>query len=324
MYFQDRLLAKLDKKRIDSILSQFGFGPSSSFHPISGLDTLGIVADTKKEEALLRFFRPEKGKDDIIFVIELLLYLEKKGLPVGKIHKTKNGGYLIYKKIGKMKIPVMAREFLAGEQKNELSKDEIYAAGEVLAKIHEALSSFPNKKRKKVNLLRRTRVLYRSLAKKLKRTNDRQFKILWLSFYPRFLKELKKTPQVFEPKDLIHGDFHQANVLYDGGKISAVFDFDQVSLGPKIADLARFAVNYTIIVQETGGKMPSVSAVFANLLSGYESRGKLTKREKEILPDLATFFFFEKASWAISNKKKMGEYADNVYQWCRQVLHKNL
>lgn len=320
MYFQDRLLSKLDKKRIDSILWQFGFGPSFSFHPISGLDTLGMVADTKKEEALLRFFRPEKGKDDIIFVIELLLYLEKKGLPVGKIHQAKNGEYLIYKKIGKMKVPIMAREFLAGEQKNELSKDELYLAGEVLAKLHEGFLRFPNKKRKKIDILKSTRVLYKSLVKKLKREKDRQFKILWLSFYPEFLKELGKNREVFESTGLIHGDFHQANILFENGRVSGIFDFDQVSLGPKIADLARFAVNYTIIAQESGGGAPLVSAVLTNLLSGYESRGKLDKKEKEMLPDLTTLFFFEKANWALAHKKEFGDYADQLFIWCKEAI----
>lgn len=324
MYFQDRLLAKIDKKIIDPILLKFGFDPEESFKALSGWDSLNIVAKTHKKEVILRFFRPAKKEEDILFIIEILTHLEQLGLPVGKSYRTANGQSLVRTRIGKLKISVSVRDYLVGEQKNKLSEEELFEAGKTLAKIHLALSSFHkplfDARKKSLNIPKKAGILNRALNKKLKKVKNRDFKLLWFSFYPRFKKNLRQNHKVFASDSLLHGDFHQANLLFKEGQVSAVFDFDHAVRGPKIADIALFAVNYLIITRQSSRQAVFPGDVFSNFLKGYESVLKLTQGEHESLPQLTSFLFFEKMSWALSQKKKMGNYASDLLSWSKDAL----
>ncbi|MGN6413632.1 phosphotransferase enzyme family protein [Flexivirga sp.] len=43
-------------------------------------------------------------------------------------------------------------------------------------------------------------------------------------------------------QQLVHGDFRSANILHDGLRITAVLDFEEVTSGSRVADLARATV----------------------------------------------------------------------------------
>lgn len=59
-----------------------------------------------------------------------------------------------------------------------------------------------------------------------------------LAAYPRSFGAGRSGPN----QQLLHGDFRSANILHDGLDITAVLDFEEVTCGSKVSDLAKATV----------------------------------------------------------------------------------
>jgi len=49
------------------------------------------------------------------------------------------------------------------------------------------------------------------------------------------------------PKQVIHGDWHPGNMLFSGGKVAVVLDFDSIRVAPAVVDLANGMLQFSIV-----------------------------------------------------------------------------
>lgn len=62
----------------------------------------------------------------------------------------------------------------------------------------------------------------------------------------------------------VHNDFRSANILYDGTRISAVLDFEELTLDTRVADLAKSAVLLATRYHDWGPTSESVRAAYVD------------------------------------------------------------
>jgi Ser/Thr protein kinase RdoA (MazF antagonist) len=74
------------------------------------------------------------------------------------------------------------------------------------------------------------------------------------------------------PAGWVHGDFHDLNVLWNGGRVAAVLDFDRVAVKPYAYEMVRSAT-LTFCYGDERGLAPDLTAAFA---SGYRAVLPLT------------------------------------------------
>lgn len=91
------------------------------------------------------------------------------------------------------------------------------------------------------------------------------------------------------PPQIVHSDWHPGNMLFAGGKVVAVLDFDSARLQPRATDIANGALQFAIT---SGGDDPAewpddfdLQRVKA-FLSGYDSQDVIAVPEFQALPHL--------------------------------------
>jgi len=85
------------------------------------------------------------------------------------------------------------------------------------------------------------------------------------------------------PSGLMHGDYHGRNLVFVGERLAGLFDFDDVSRGPLIWDVANAALKFG----RTGrGSLTFRPHAFRLFLEAYASLRPLSRDEREILPTM--------------------------------------
>lgn len=91
------------------------------------------------------------------------------------------------------------------------------------------------------------------------------------------------------PSQIVHGDWHPGNMLFSGGKISAVLDFDSLNIAPVATDIANGALQFSIVAgRPDPNDWPDYldQMKFNAFLRGYCSENKLEENHIKSLPDL--------------------------------------
>jgi Ser/Thr protein kinase RdoA (MazF antagonist) len=86
------------------------------------------------------------------------------------------------------------------------------------------------------------------------------------------------------PQSSLHCDYHGRNMVFRDDRIVGVFDFDFVSRGPRVYDVARGIYNFG---REYRGSTSLREAFCSGFLEGYESESPLTDEERRSLPFMA-------------------------------------
>jgi len=159
---------------------------------------------------------------------------------------------------------------------------QVRAAGETLARVHEALAVRPDRLR--APTLREPQGGLSSLVRG------------WLdgdrSHVPN--AALQALAGAIDsglddalPTQMLHGDFRSTNILWSGTEISGVLDFDEARIGPRIDELARSAV---LLGTQYRDWNPVSAEVRSTLLEGYASVSALTPAEARWWPVLVLWY----------------------------------
>ncbi len=99
------------------------------------------------------------------------------------------------------------------------------------------------------------------------------------------------------PKGIIHGDFHEGNILVDtNDKIVALLDFDETEENLLLVDIVR-----TILDLADPDEKSAINMKFAKaLLNGYQKVRKLTKAEKDYAPRAMKYAAGKCALWMLA------------------------
>ncbi|HET6911707.1 MAG TPA: phosphotransferase [Mycobacteriales bacterium] len=81
-------------------------------------------------------------------------------------------------------------------------------------------------------------------------------------------------------QQLLHMDFRSANLLHDGTRISAVLDWERVTYGTRIADLAHAAV---LLGTRYHDWAPTREDVRQTFIDAYSEQSPLTSAERQEL-----------------------------------------
>jgi Ser/Thr protein kinase RdoA (MazF antagonist) len=91
------------------------------------------------------------------------------------------------------------------------------------------------------------------------------------------------------PDQVVHGDWHPGNMLFDKGKLVAVLDFDSVKIAPPITDLANAMLQFSIVgYHPNPADWPEYldQAKLVQVLEGYREVIDLDKNKIDSLLDL--------------------------------------
>jgi Ser/Thr protein kinase RdoA (MazF antagonist) len=86
------------------------------------------------------------------------------------------------------------------------------------------------------------------------------------------------------PEQLIHRDCHAENLLSCSTEVTGIVDWDHLTVGPRILDLAYFAVQLAKRQVQNEEEMARWLDEFPLLLSGYEAESALLGEEKSAFP----------------------------------------
>ncbi|GAG19328.1 unnamed protein product, partial [marine sediment metagenome] len=126
-------------------------------------------------------------------------------------------------------------------------------------------------------------------------------------------RQLSDRSYYLTPSTYIHGDFHPVNLKSEQSKIIGIFDFDWVSLQPRLRDVAD-GLLFVASVRKTDYRSSDIvsltQAVHFDLkktqvfLQSYEATTELSSKEKGLIP------WFIKARWLncrIEGTRKIAE-----------------
>jgi Ser/Thr protein kinase RdoA (MazF antagonist) len=177
-------------------------------------------------------------------------------------------------------------EFIeAGEYPSdpELKAELFYHTGQAIAKLHQALASYPDKQ----------------VSRKTWREDLAGSAAKWISALSDGLPEPQavvvkrvglehgaaiKAALHGLPEQLIHRDCHPGNILVQGTQVIGFIDCDHICIGPRLFDLAYYAVHHLKWVTDDKAATHRWLTDLPHLLTGYRSQQSLSQEEAAALP----------------------------------------
>jgi Ser/Thr protein kinase RdoA (MazF antagonist) len=183
--------------------------------------------------------------------------------------------------------------------------DELRSAARALALCHKALADFP----RRAGPLRRKdspEAILEGLQEIRALTRDRRIlaEIAYLANQAeRISVALPDEKYSALPCQMIHGDYHPANVVFTSGEVSGIYDWDCAAYLPKARDVADGLI-YFAARREGGFDATNIVTLtkccrldqrrFDIFLGAYEAENPLTDPERASLP------WFLRARWIFS------------------------
>jgi homoserine kinase type II len=195
-----------------------------------------------------RFLRVYKRPDPALAAREhaLIGHVRRRGLPV-VLPVEARGGETVVAHDGAV---YALYEAAPGVQVAgaDISPRRAQAAGELLARLHAVLRALPDVGYVRWQLawdgpewIERLNVVERALLARGPENENDLWALRRLRAQRLWLAEAA-CPQTYEPSwspQLIHGDYQDANLFFEGEVVSAVIDWDQAAIMPRAYEVAR-------------------------------------------------------------------------------------
>lgn len=286
--------AHFTSEEIDRVLGFYDIGKIINLTPLTAGNRRApkVVVISDKGKFLLK--RRSRGKDDlyrVAFAHAVQLHLAQNGFPVTTLIETKEDKNTI------LRLDHHIYElflFLSGVRYDG-SAQAVRDAGRQMARFHKLLRDFD------YELLIPLRGSFhdsggvRSHLKTI--SSERKAPVEPMKFTADKLMRLYEEASVrvnslgFDswPEQIVHGDWHPGNMLYDERIIVALLDFDSVKIAPAVTDLANGALQFSIV---SGRPNPADWPDYLNqgrlvdFIAGYQEVMPLNENEIDALPDL--------------------------------------
>lgn len=268
----------LDRKSVGSLVRDYGLGRLSLVQgiPVGSVNT-HYYLESAKGKYVLRIDEV-KTQTDAQHEIDFLVFLRKQGFPCPRPVLDKNGLYLheyddkavsVYHNLSGKVFPVVA-----------LSNEHVEKIGETLAGLHLVAQDYASPIANRFSF-DRVRRIYQNLRQRIATHLKHILHVLddEIAHHEEYREEKL-------PKGMIHGDLFADNVLFRGGKVVGVLDFEAACMGKFIYDLAT-AVNALCYYD----KRYHIDR-FNALLRGYQSKRTLSLAEWDAFPNELRFSAF--------------------------------
>lgn len=114
------------------------------------------------------------------------------------------------------------------------------------------------------------------------------------------------------PRGIVHHDAHCGNVLFRGGRLVALIDFDDACPGYLVADLAQLIGTWAID-SHTHALRPERAT---HLMRSYQQYRALTTAERDLLPDAVVLFTLGDAAAYVEGRLERGAAGDEAVTDC--------
>jgi homoserine kinase type II len=239
----------------------FDLGIPQKYEGAEGYANNNFVAETAKGRYFIKFVL-EHSVDELKTEASFLETISKAGIPIPGLVRNREGQQ-VFQHDG---IIAVVTPFLDGKSSGSVSQVQIASIGDILARLHTIDPG-----------LLQPRITWwhpAYLQNGLQRARKH--------FSRRLLRELENTilsldtvDPVELPLSIVHGDLWPENVLFDGDRLVAIVDWEEVTIGFSIMDLAYTALQSCF----PGGQFDS--GLFETLVQTYEKTRKLTCDERQ-------------------------------------------
>lgn len=167
-------------------------------------------------------------------------------------------------------------------QRNEKEIQQLCRkVGAAIARLHRALSSFPGDVAQEKT--RRYSVGEQVFGSSIPAIEDRaggHNRKQILQIIRNMGEEMQNTLRDL-PEQMIHGDCHAGNILMDHGEVTGFVDWDHLSLGPRIYDLAYLIIHMIKTAHHNEKDVQRWLRRFPLVLRAYNRRSKLSPKERK-------------------------------------------
>jgi Ser/Thr protein kinase RdoA (MazF antagonist) len=177
-------------------------------------------------------------------------------------------------------------EFIeAGEYPSDpdLMAELFYHTGQAIATLHQALASYPDKvasrKTWREDVAGRVAKWISALGDGLPEPQASVVRRVGLERGAAIEAALHGLPE-----QLIHRDCHPGNILVQGTRVIAFIDCDHLCIGPRLFDVAYYAVHHLKWVTDDELATHRWLTNLPHLLAGYRSQQRLSQEEVVALP----------------------------------------
>ena len=210
------IYTKLDKVKINSILSNYDLGNMKKFEGIKeGIENTNYSIETDKGKYILTIYEKRVNKNDLPFFSELMLGLSKKSFICPKPISNKNGEHI--SDFGNKKFMIVS--YLEGKSKKNLSPSDCKIVGRESAKLHEITKNFHFKRENDLSI--------KSWRKIFDQVKDKCIKIH--SDLPKLIEgnliDVEKDWPSGLSSGIIHADLFSDNIFFKKNKFSGFIDF---------------------------------------------------------------------------------------------------
>jgi Ser/Thr protein kinase RdoA (MazF antagonist) len=111
------------------------------------------------------------------------------------------------------------------------------------------------------------------------------------------------------PRQLLHGDPHDGNLLLSDGQVTGFIDIDHLPVGPRIGDLARYLANRMLgPIASPDELMPRFRTLVIALLDGYASVNPLPPAERAAIYPAILLRALSNVTWCVSQADRTSSY----------------
>lgn len=300
---------KIPKAELDKILDKYDLGRVYKIEPLATSGNITYKIKSQKGMFLLRLCPrgPRwRSKKEILAELELMHHLLKHKFPVPKPVLTKNNDFAVS---WKQRFGYL-REYVSARPKLNPTPKEVRKFGVLLGQYHKLIENYKTKNpRTHIWGLKKFKRFFKKNKNRIIKSKLKKSK----QFVETLEKELDKLhlPDSL-PKGMIHEDMGKRHVLWKNNKPSCVIDFDRCYYGKLLADLGQACRGWCF----TNNWSKWSSKNFQALISGYESKRKLTKLEKKYLTDAIKFAVLERGlAFALRFIEMTHDRDDEKYAW---------
>ncbi len=235
--------SRTEEWRPEEILFHYGFFPVDKVIPLKGgTANSNFLVEAAGKRLVLRVRNLNYSKESsVLYEQAYLNHLSLKGLPVPIRQRTKDESGFVWHN-GRI---CEVFTFLEGEAFDPTNWEDLRSTGLFLGKLHNASGDFIPPCRKDIPRYDDP-CLSMLMLDSLDNTPDctgigknaKQDIEYLKSQLNKIMSELPDPVYYSLPKAVVHGDFHPANLCFRDHAVAAIFDFDWVSVQPRLRDIA--------------------------------------------------------------------------------------
>jgi Ser/Thr protein kinase RdoA (MazF antagonist) len=268
---------------LQAVLAQFGLD-DTEIHDIRGgrVNKHWRVVAAGGAQYALRRYSVQRSIESIAYEHAVLAHAGARGWPVAEPIPDAAGALAIEHEGALFAL----FPFLAGAASPYASARYLHIKGAMLARLHRDLASAPVAGQRtgfaRVWEVDRGDATYQDLLREFAREDPDASSVLRRYRYSS-LRELSRLGYGELDDVVVHWDFHHDNLLFRGGQLSGLLDFDSVHRDARVADIAQSVLLDCL-------DPPAHNAIriesLRSLLAGYHEASRLTQTEAQLVVPL--------------------------------------